>query len=293
MNEIYMHAARLPLIRDVGSTLTGNGWIHPDRVADYHVLIFVIEGEMQVFEAGKEYRIREGEVLFLKSGIHHWGENGTRPGTTTLWIHFYDNLGDPGQAEETEPMNHQPMLMPASTLYSPEQYDFSFALPKMIKVKNAPYMNRKLKELYDLYNAPRHFHHLYLSMGSLDIFLDLVRQSQENQMLSKSDTVVRRLVKYLDEHSHMELDTDRIHNDFQLNYQYLSTLFKTKMGTSMFKYHERLRIHHAAELLKNTSMNISEVSDKMGYASPYYFSRVFKKVMGESPSEYIKNIYRM
>jgi AraC family transcriptional regulator of arabinose operon len=293
LNEIRLHGGQLPQIRDIGTTLTQSGWIHPDRVTDYHVLIFVVEGEMQVIEAGEEYRIQADEVLFLKSGIHHWGENGTLPGTSTLWIHFYDTGPDSNPVKASDSVNLQQLLMSSYRMYAPEHYDFSFALPKKIKVKNAPFLHRKLKELYDLYNSPRYFHHLYLSMAAMDIFLELSRQSQENHTLSKSDTIVRKLVHYLEEHSHTELDTENIHAEFQLNYHYLSTLFKTKTGTSMFKYHEKLRIHQAAELLKNTAMNISEVSEQMGYSSPYYFSRVFKKVMGESPSDYIKSIYRM
>ncbi|WP_367398337.1 helix-turn-helix domain-containing protein [Paenibacillus lautus] len=101
------------------------------------------------------------------------------------------------------------------------------------------------------------------------------------------------MATYLEEHCEEELDTEGIKSTFQRNYNYLSTLFKAKLGTSIFCFHERQRIMRAAELLKNTSMNITEVSYALQFKSPYYFSRVFKKVMGESPSDYIKNIYRI
>jgi AraC family transcriptional regulator of arabinose operon len=292
--EVMLQGNQYPLIRDIGSTLTQSGWVHPDRIPDYNVLIYLIHGQMQVIENGTEYILREGDAFFLKSGIHHWGGNGTLPGTSTIWIHFYDSVTEPKHIEETEQTNLRQFLMfPTYKMFSTDQYDFRIMLPKIIKVKNVPYMIRKLKELHELYNSSRSFRHLYLSMGAMDLFLDIYQQSQEYHLLSKSDIVVRKLVKYLEEHCNEVLDTEQVRNEFQLNYNYLSTLFKTKLGTNIFKYHERLRVHQAAELLKNTSMNISEVSEKVCFKSPYYFSRVFKKVMGESPSDYIKNIYRM
>nr|WP_091234239.1 AraC family transcriptional regulator [Fontibacillus panacisegetis] len=44
--------------------------------------------------------------------------------------------------------------------------------------------------------------------------------------------------------------------------------------------------------MRNTSLNVSEISDRLGYNNPYYFSRVFKKVMGEPPSSYWRHLYK-
>ncbi|WP_379173854.1 helix-turn-helix transcriptional regulator [Paenibacillus sp. GCM10012304] len=127
----------------------------------------------------------------------------------------------------------------------------------------------------------------------MDIFLDIYRLLLERPKLSsKSDAVVQKLADYLEEHWENKLDPEQIVSEFKLNYRYMSTLFTTKMGISLFNYHERLRIHKSAELLRTTTFNVSEVSDRLHFTNPYYFSRVFRKVMGESPTEYIRNIYR-
>jgi len=83
-----------------------------------------------------------------------------------------------------------------------------------------------------------------------------------------------------------------IAESLNLNYNYLSTVFKEKMGISISEYHTMLRIRKAMELLKDSSYNITEVSEKMGFSNPYHFSSVFKKSVGVSPSQYIKQIYR-
>jgi AraC family transcriptional regulator, arabinose operon regulatory protein len=293
MNRIVLDSTHFPPIRDIGLTYTKKGWTHPDRIVDYNVFIYVIEGQMQVFEDGIDYVLKEGDCFFLKSGIHHWGDQRTLPGTSTYWIHFYDPVSlNNGEVVAISEHTQQHLMYPSFRMFSSDHYLNKLLLPKKMSVKNAPYMIRKLKELYEMYNSSRSFRFIHLSMGVMDIFLELISQSEDNAAFSKSDTIVRKLLVYLEEHCMAELDTVQIGNTLQLNYRYITTLFKNKVGTSIFKYHERLRIHRAAELLKTTTLNISEVSDQAGFQSPFYFSRVFKKVIGESPSDYIKNIYR-
>lgn len=64
--------------------------------------------------------------------------------------------------------------------------------------------------------------------------------------------------------------------------------FKQYTGTTPAQYILFLRISNAKNLLENTSYNISEISQAIGYENPLYFSRIFKKQSGLSPSEYRK-----
>ncbi|MNP54582.1 HTH-type transcriptional activator Btr [compost metagenome] len=78
----------------------------------------------------------------------------------------------------------------------------------------------------------------------------------------------------------------------ELNYNYVSTTFRKLTGQTIVEVHTKLRINKAIDLMRNTSLNVSEISDRLGYNNPYYFSRVFKKVMGEPPSSYWRHLYK-
>lgn len=65
-----------------------------------------------------------------------------------------------------------------------------------------------------------------------------------------------------------------------------SHLFTKKTGMSPLKYVLSLRIEEAKELLMYSSMSISEVAVSIGIAEPSYFSRIFRKYVGLSPTEY-------
>jgi two-component system response regulator YesN len=73
---------------------------------------------------------------------------------------------------------------------------------------------------------------------------------------------------------------------FFINPSYLSQLFKKEVGETFTKYLMKLRIQYSCELLKDTSLNISEIAEKSGYADYFYFARVFKKVTGDTPSQF-------
>ncbi|WP_253300720.1 hypothetical protein [Paenibacillus lautus] len=176
MHEVILLGSEYPLVRDVGTTYTQGRWIHPDRVTDYNVCIHCLQGQMQVVEEGKEYFLRDGDIMFLKKGVHHWGGEGTLPGTSTVWIHFYDspiNQLDLPAMEQTA--LHQMLFAPTDQMFSPKQYECTVVLPKLINVKGFPHITRKAREIYELYTSTRPFRHLYLSLKTMSLFLNIYR----------------------------------------------------------------------------------------------------------------------
>jgi len=64
---------------------------------------------------------------------------------------------------------------------------------------------------------------------------------------------------------------------------HLSRLFKAHLGQSPIEYWNATKLEYARECLRDTGWNVSQVADRLGYSSPYYFSSVFKKYFGYAP----------
>lgn len=71
---------------------------------------------------------------------------------------------------------------------------------------------------------------------------------------------------------------------------YLSTLFSQHMGCGFVDYLNKKRIEYACHYMADGEMKIYEIAFKAGFRDEKYFSRVFKKIVGQSPSEYRKSI---
>ncbi|HHY83502.1 MAG TPA: AraC family transcriptional regulator [Clostridiales bacterium] len=119
----------------------------------------------------------------------------------------------------------------------------------------------------------------------LDTFLDTVYESRN----IKNSKLLGDAVRYIREHFNENLTLESIAQKIYISPYYLSHLFKEELGITFLEYLTRIRMEEAKRLLKDRSMTILDVSSRVGYDDPGYFSKVFKKNMGLSPNQYRKN----
>ena len=83
-----------------------------------------------------------------------------------------------------------------------------------------------------------------------------------------------------------ELSIAKTADIFGFSKKYFSALFAKNMQTNFTDYLAEIRINRAMELLRQNKCSVAELAEKCGYADPLYFSKVFKKITGFSPSKY-------
>ncbi len=289
MNEVSLYTNTLPLIREIGHMWDEEGILgHPIRLMEtLNVFIYVKKGNIQVFEDGIEYNLQGGSYLFLKKNIPHWGSKLYSPGTDWFYIHFYDSFDyvNIESSEEYSKYQH-------STLIMEETYLSRMTLPKTGTVKNPEYTELQLKKLCDEYLSPHSLRPLTASSLTYQFFIDLYSKKLEESNKSKQHRIVGKMIDLFRHTSSKKLSSKEITESIGMNYAYLSTLFRKETGKSITQFQDELLIEKAIKLLKEESINISEVSDSLGFSNPFYFSRVFKKVTGVSPTTYLNEIYR-
>ncbi|CAN7389343.1 response regulator [Paenibacillus sp. LjRoot153] len=92
--------------------------------------------------------------------------------------------------------------------------------------------------------------------------------------------------QFINKHYKEELSLEKVAEYLQLSPAYLSNLFKKETGQNFIDYLTEVRIGRAKFLLKTTDLKNAEIAREVGYADEYYFSKVFKKNVGESPLKY-------
>lgn len=95
------------------------------------------------------------------------------------------------------------------------------------------------------------------------------------------------LLQYI-QHNYQTVTLSSLSAQFHYSQTYLSRLIKNNMGKSFIEIITDIKMNHAAEALRNTTMKVHEISEMVGYESVDHFSRTFKKAFGIPPTEYRK-----
>ena len=112
---------------------------------------------------------------------------------------------------------------------------------------------------------------------------------EENNNDEKNSTdIITSVNKYIDKNFAQDIGIAQIAYKLNLTPNYLSYLFHKHTGVTFIKYLKKIRILKAKELLIKHGSKVNDVAKKVGYYSPQYFSKLFKKECGCHPSEYNK-----
>ena len=107
----------------------------------------------------------------------------------------------------------------------------------------------------------------------------------ENKNNSASK-LIGRVIDYINKNFNSEITLNQVADEVGLSPQYLSKIFKENYGINFIDYITKKRIKYAEELLLNSGKSIKEISCLVGYEDPNYFSRIFKKDTGCTPSQF-------
>ncbi|WP_010244133.1 response regulator [Acetivibrio cellulolyticus] len=102
----------------------------------------------------------------------------------------------------------------------------------------------------------------------------------------KTGELITRAKEYIEANYAKSITLEDISNEINVSPQYLSKLFKEETGENFIDYLTGIRIRIAKDLLENKNSSIKEICYNTGYSDPNYFSRIFKKIVGVTPTEY-------
>jgi AraC-like DNA-binding protein len=101
---------------------------------------------------------------------------------------------------------------------------------------------------------------------------------------------LERAVSYMREHLHGMISLDELAQAAWFSPSHLHYLFKQSTGYAPVEYFLRLKIETAAKDVYFSNMPVKDIADAYGIEDPYYFSRLFKKIMGIAPTEYRRRV---
>lgn len=117
----------------------------------------------------------------------------------------------------------------------------------------------------------------------------LARSFTYEKEIAKTSTLIERINAYIHEHYQSDIGRNELATVFYLAPEYLAKLYYKKTGKYLNDYIREYRIEKAKWLLRNKDLRVSDIAQEVGIDNYSYFSTLFKKYVGVSPSEYRQN----
>lgn len=237
-------------------------------------MVYVEEGTLTVAEDENIYELSSGQVIFhAPMEFHRFWAKKTKPSTVFKIISFdietniEHNLADgvfsiKGRLKDL----FQNAYM---------QVDNSFEHDEFVSKKK---QNNPVDEM--------------LAIKMLEIFLlSVILESSPEYKKDVTVSAQRygEVISFMNEHICENLLLDDMASGTHMSASYLKKLFKVYAGCGVVHYFTRLKIIHSLKLISQ-GMSVKEISEKLSFSSPNYFTAVFKREMGILPSQFRQNV---
>ena len=254
-------------------------------------LCFMVEdGEGELVYEGKKYELRSGDVVFIdcrKAYSHSTGMNPNAGLWSLRWCHFYGPSMPAIYAKYCE-RGGLPVIRGADVSVDLARgADMGRRDDVSCGVDVSQYA-AILTDIYALASSSDCIRDMRIN-GKLNDLLTLLMESswhREAHTNVPKKMEISRVKSFLDEHYEEKLSLESVASHFFIDKHYLARLFKEQYGVTLVTYLQQVRITHAKRMLRFTDKSIEEIGLECGIGELNYFSRVFKKPEGVSPSEF-------
>ena len=252
---------------------------YKDRHA-FRELVYVDRGEIRIDAEHYTGRLRQNQIIIHETGeIHSLGCSVDQAPNVII-------IGFECEAEELDAFSSTPTLL---------SLDCQRLLTDVIKegrtVFLPPYDVPNLKDMRKRRDFP--FGADQMIKLKLETFLiELIRSAHAHpsSITDPDEYKMHEICRYINENVRERITLDDLCFLYGTNKTSLCASFKAVYGETIVGYINRKRIREAKGLFRDGGYNLTEISELVGFSSLHYFSRIFKKYEGISPTEYFNTI---
>lgn len=292
----------LPKVRMIGKINYVKPWIHFERTSNEYILYFIREGDMYLEEDKIRYHLKKGDYFLLEPDLSHKGYK------EAPCSYYYAHFKHPDMFKINPELEEQAISdiikkRKISLLsYNLDEADPTDPYTVLGKHENlADYQDYKgiLNLAVSVYNR-REEH--YKRLSSVELHRFLMKTAHEfvlNHTAQTTGSAIRKsylkvdgILNYLNSNYMNKINSIQIEEIYEVNFDYINRVFSERTGHTIFQYLNSIRITHAQELISTTNLNFNEIAYLTGIEDQFYFSKMFKKYCGLTPTQYYENSKR-
>jgi AraC-like DNA-binding protein len=231
---------------------------------DNYLVIYCLAGRGWYRSNGRRWEVAKGQMLFVfRDTAHAYGADKVDP-WTIQWVHF--------NGADVEILLDLAGITPEQPVLSiGERLNVIMLFDQILNTLRAGY------NLHYLVNAAAYLRQILSNVALLNTYSPPVAGEALN---------IDKIIRFMLANLTRPCKLDDLAAQAALSRAHFSRKFRETTGYSPIDYFIRLKIQKACELLESTDLKVGEISRQLGYGDQYYFSRIFKKIMGISPKRY-------
>lgn len=287
MNFINLFVPTFPYFVTAGSALYRPGDIHRGRNATgVFDLIFVEYGELFLTENDVPYSLMPGDYLILSPNGKHTAERPVSQKTLFHWIHFAHSgeFTISGKAEKPNKVKAslynatpQCITIPVYGNLHPDQRKEFMHIHKML----SSLLIDNYQRTYIPVDAGTQS-----ALYEQELLFQLLRILQVQPESEKRNFLADNVMEYINQNYYRQITLEQLSQQFKFHPAHIIRCLQYRYGVTPIEAVNNVRIEKAKQLLQNTSMPVAEISARIGFTTPSYFNRLFKKQTGLTPREY-------
>ena len=293
--KYYSFSTPRPIVFDVcGNLRSTNGFLHHRRCFDRWVFIYVKTGSLHLSQDGEDFTVGSGEYVFLPPYHEHFGTEPSKSLLSYFWVHFTLPEGT-----EVTPYPDLPTLdelglshFKADGAAKESAARDLYLWPERGSTHYRGKIPQYFSELLDMTRQqPTYPAHMPACLLTL-LLMQVSRETQESLVVQENDLppILNKVTKWM--RSNLDNDISMFYAAAEFNYSpdYLASLFRKYFHMSFTRCLNLMRIDAAKAMLVSQNCSIKEAAYSCGFPDEKYFMKVFREVVGMTPTAY-KNTY--
>lgn len=268
VNDLQIQTTCPVKAQNAGLFISRGGAMHPTRMIESHELIFVIHGQLDMWEEDQVFHLEAGETLHLWPGRKHGSTVPMPPDLKFYWIHF-----EVRDSDIAELRNNGEVLGAAINM------------PQMVHLPRP----EGLERLFRIFLAEQEIgtlHALSANLLTMLMLIEVAHQTQETHETEDLNVVATWTHTYIRMNFDRPITAGKVAAALGYNVDYLGRIYHQTYGCTLTDAIHRRRINKACEWLLNSNLTISQIASNCGFSDPDYFRRIFKRYMQTTPTNY-------
>lgn len=259
----------------IGTESTISGYNFGPAVRDHDQMHFVLKGKGDVTIGRQRFTVQAGQIFHTPKEVMWYYESDDKTPWEYVWIGFCGEWA--GRLIDETGMNLKNLLADI-----PDMDVIMKLRDELVQTMSSDASYMAMMPI---------FWKLIQEMTKARGYAPDVKMRAKNSCEKQFNARITEIVRRLEREYMNDISVNEIANELSVSRAWLSRSFKEMTGKTIKEYVTDLRISHAMDLLSQTPFSIAEVGAACGYKNPLFFSRMFKQVVGFSPTEWRNKHY--